>query len=88
MEMKKVLEDEPNLTLRQGEAIDILIEDNKVKGVVTRTGGIYRCKAVILATGTYLKGRIFIGEVNYSSGPDGMFPSNILSDSLKEKGLT
>mgnify|MGYP001013631792 CR=1 FL=1 len=87
MEMKKVLEDEPNLTLRQGEAIDILIEDNKVKGVVTRTGGIYRCKAVILATGTYLKGRIFIGEVNYSSGPDGMFPSNILSDSLKEKGF-
>lgn len=86
-EMKKVLEDEPNLTLRQGEVIDILIEDNSVKGVITRTGAKYKSKAIVLATGTYLKGRVFIGEVNYSSGPDGMFPSNILSDSLKEKGF-
>ncbi|WP_333657547.1 tRNA uridine-5-carboxymethylaminomethyl(34) synthesis enzyme MnmG, partial [Tissierella praeacuta] len=86
-EMKKVLEDEPNLTLRQGEVIDILLEDNKVKGVLTRTGAIYNCKAVVLATGTYLKGRIYMGEVNYESGPDGMFPSIILSDSLKEKGF-
>ncbi len=86
-EMKKVLEDEPNLTLRQGEVIDILLEDNKVKGVLTRTGAIYNCKAVVLATGTYLKGRIFMGEVNYESGPDGMFPSILLSDSLKEKGF-
>ncbi|MEY8417196.1 tRNA uridine-5-carboxymethylaminomethyl(34) synthesis enzyme MnmG [Tissierella praeacuta] len=86
-EMKKVLEDEPNLTLRQGEVIDILLEDNKVKGVLTRTGAIYNCKAVVLATGTYLKGRIYMGEINYESGPDGMFPSIILSDSLKEKGF-
>ncbi|WP_313756657.1 tRNA uridine-5-carboxymethylaminomethyl(34) synthesis enzyme MnmG [Tissierella sp.] len=86
-EMKKVLEDEPNLTLRQGEAIDIILEDNKVKGVLTRTGAIYNCKAVVLATGTYLKGRIYMGEINYESGPDGMFPSVILSDSLKQKGF-
>lgn len=86
-EMKKVLEDEPNLTLRQGEVIDILLEDNKVKGVLTRTGAIYNCKAVVLATGTYLRGRIYMGEVNYESGPDGMFPSILLSDSLKERGF-
>lgn len=86
-EMKKVLEDEPNLTLRQGEIIDILLEDNRVKGVLTRTGAIYNCKAVVLATGTYLRGRIYMGEVNYESGPDGMFPSLLLSDSLKEKGF-
>ncbi len=86
-EMKKVLEDEPNLTLRQGEIIDILLEDNRVKGVLTRTGAIYNCKAVVLATGTYLRGRVFMGEVNYESGPDGMFPSLLLSDSLKEKGF-
>lgn len=86
-EMKKVLEDEPNLTLRQGEIIDILLEDNRVKGVLTRTGAIYNCKAVVLATGTYLRGRVYMGEVNYESGPDGMFPSLLLSDSLKEKGF-
>lgn len=86
-EMKKILEEEPNLALRQGEVIDILLENNVVKGVITRTGAIYNCKSVILATGTYLKGRIFMGEVNYESGPDGMFPSILLSDALKEKGF-
>lgn len=86
-EMKKVLEDEPNLRMIQGEVVDIVLEENKVKGVVTRTGAFYECKAIVLATGTYLKGRVHIGEVNYSSGPDGMFPSNLLSDSLKEKGF-
>lgn len=86
-EMKKVLEDEENLTLRQGEIIDILIEDNMVKGILTRTGGIYKCSAVVLATGTYLRGRIYIGEVNYQSGPDGMFPSIPLSSALEEKGF-
>ncbi|HEY8362873.1 MAG TPA: tRNA uridine-5-carboxymethylaminomethyl(34) synthesis enzyme MnmG [Tissierellaceae bacterium] len=86
-EMKKVLENQPNLTLRQAEAIDIIIENNEVKGVVTRTGAVYDCKAVILATGTYLGGRVFIGEVNYESGPSGMFPSILLSQSLKDKGI-
>lgn len=86
-EMKKVLENEPNLILKQGEIIDILIEDNKVKAVVTKAGAIYNTKSVIIATGTYLKGRIYMGEVNYSSGPDGRFPSIELSDSLVKKGI-
>ncbi|MGO1469022.1 MAG: tRNA uridine-5-carboxymethylaminomethyl(34) synthesis enzyme MnmG, partial [Tissierella sp.] len=86
-EMKKVLEDEKNLQMSQAEVIDIIIEDDKVKGVVTRTGAVYNCKAVILASGTYLRGRVYIGEVNYSSGPDGMFPSNILSENLIKKGF-
>ncbi len=87
MEMKKVLENEPNLNLKQGEVVDIIIEENQVKGVITRTGAIYRSRAVILASGTYLRGRIFIGEINYSSGPDGMFPSNLLSEALIKKGF-
>ena len=87
IEMKKVLENEENLTLRQGEVIDIFTEDNEVKGILTRTGGFFKCKAVILATGTYLRGRVYIGEVDYESGPDGMFPSLILSDKLQEKGF-
>ncbi|MCK9443764.1 MAG: tRNA uridine-5-carboxymethylaminomethyl(34) synthesis enzyme MnmG [Tissierellaceae bacterium] len=87
MEMKKVLEDEPNLTLRQGEIVDIFIDDTGVKGVATRTGAVYNCKAVVVATGTYLKGRVYIGEVNYESGPDGMFPSLQLSDALRDKGF-
>lgn len=86
-EMKKMLEDEPNLTLIQGEVVDIMIEDNRVQGVITRTGAVYPCKTVILASGTYLKGRIHIGEVNYASGPDGMSPSILLSESLTSKGF-
>ncbi|NLY85407.1 MAG: tRNA uridine-5-carboxymethylaminomethyl(34) synthesis enzyme MnmG [Tissierellia bacterium] len=87
IEMKKVLENEPNLTLRQAEVIDVLLENDEVRGVLTRTGAVYNCKAVVLATGTYLRGRVFIGEVNYESGPDGMFPSILLSDALKAKGF-
>ena len=87
MEMKKVIEDEPGLKLVQGEVVDIVLEDNKVSGVVTRTGALYKCKAIILATGTYLKGMVYLGELGYSSGPDGMFPSNLLSDSLRDKGF-
>ena len=87
MEMKKILEDEGNLTLRQGEVVDLLIRDNKIEGVTTRHGANYYAKAVIVATGTYLGGRIYIGEVNYQSGPEGMSPSLLLSDSIKEKGI-
>ncbi len=86
-EMKKMLENEPNLTLFQGEVVDIMIEDSRVQGVITRTGAVYPCKTVILASGTYLKGRIHIGEVNYASGPDGMSPSILLSESLTSKGF-
>lgn len=86
-EMKKILEDEENLTLYQAEVVDIMTDNNKVQGVITRTGAVYPCKAVILASGTYLKGRIHIGEVNYASGPDGMSPSILLSESLINKGF-
>lgn len=86
-EMKKVLENEPNLDLSQGEAIDIIVEESKVKGVITRTGAIYSGKAVILATGTYLKGVIYMGEVNFESGPSGYSPSKLLSDSLTGLGI-
>lgn len=86
-EMKKVLEDEPNLHLRQGEVIDVLMEDNKIYGVLTRTGGIYYGKAVVIATGTYLRGKIHIGEVEFTSGPDGMAPANKLTESLENKGF-
>ncbi|WP_053955121.1 tRNA uridine-5-carboxymethylaminomethyl(34) synthesis enzyme MnmG [Inediibacterium massiliense] len=87
MEMKKVLENEPNLDLKQGEVIEILVEDQKVKGVVTSTGSVYYAKTVILATGTYLGGKIFIGGVNYESGPNGLAPSKKLTQSLKNIGL-
>ena len=86
-EMKKVLEDEKNLDLKQGEVVEILVEDNKVKGVVTRTGAIFNGSAVILCTGTYLKGRIYMGEVNFESGPDGLSPSKLLSNSLEKIGI-
>ena len=87
IELKKVLENEPNLTLQEGEAVEILVESNEAKGIVTRTGAIYNGKVIILATGTYLKGRIFKGEVNYSSGPGGLSPSNMLSESLTQLGI-
>lgn len=86
-EMKKVIEKMENLDLRQSEVVDILLKNSKVEGVLTKTGAIYKAKAVVVATGTYLRGRIFMGEVNYSSGPDGMKPSLDLSENLKNMGL-
>ncbi len=86
IEMKKTLENQNNLDLREGEVTDLIVEDDIVKGVVTKTGSAYYGKAVILATGVYLKSRIFIGEVNYESGPSGLFPAMYLSDRLKELG--
>ncbi|SKA91458.1 tRNA uridine 5-carboxymethylaminomethyl modification enzyme [Clostridium sp. USBA 49] len=86
--MKHVLEKQENLYLRQLEAVDIEVENNKVKGVLTKNGAYFPCKAVILATGTYLKGRVIIGEVDYSSGPNNLFPANDLSFCLKNLGLS
>ena len=86
-EMKFVIENTDNLDLKQQEAVDILTEDGKVKGIVTNTGAIYYTKAIVLCSGTYLKGRIIIGDVSYSGGPNGIFAANKLSDSLKNLGF-
>ena len=87
IEMKKTLEAEENLHLKQGEVIDLMIEDGKACGVVLKTGAMYRSKAVILATGTFLAGKIFIGESVFESGPNGLAPSNELAQRLREYGL-
>ena len=80
MEMKHTLERQPNLYLKQAEIIDIGFEDGKVKTITTNVGAVYNVKAIIVATGTYLKGKIFIGENSFESGPDGVFPYNKLSE--------
>ena len=85
--MKKTLEEQENLFIKQAEIVDIVIEDNKVKSIVTNVGAIYDVEAIILATGTYLKGMIHIGEVHYSSGPDGVSAANDLSEVLKKLNI-
>lgn len=85
--MKGILENTENLEVRQVEVTEIITEDNSVKGVATKNGAIFDTKAVILATGTYLKGKIIIGNVSYNSGPNGLFPANDLSQSLVELGI-
>lgn len=85
--MKKVIEEQENLDLKQTEVVKLLAEDSQVKGIVTRTGAVYNCKAIVVATGTYLRSRIILGEVNYNSGPNGFFPANELSQSLIDLGL-
>ena len=87
MEMKHTLEKQENLFLKQGEIVDIEVDDKKVKAVTTNIGARYEVDAVILATGTYLKGKIYIGENSFESGPDGVFPSIKLSDTLKNMGI-
>ena len=87
MEMKHTLEKQENLYLKQAEIVDIKIKDNKVKSIETSVGAIYNVKSLIIATGTYLKGKIFIGDFSEESGPDGVFPANKLSESLKKIGV-
>ena len=87
MEMKHTLEKQKNLYLKQAEIVDIGVEDGKVVSVETNIGAIYEVKNVILATGTYLKGKIYIGETSFESGPDGVFPAVKLSDVLKKIGI-
>lgn len=86
-EMKHTLEKQKNLYLKQAEIVDIGVENNKVKFVKTNIGAVYQVDSVILATGTYLKGKIFIGETSFESGPDGVFPANELSKILKKLGI-
>lgn len=85
--MKNKLELQENLDLRQAEITDIKKLNEELWQVVTRNDASYETKCVVVASGTYLNAKIFIGEVSYESGPDGLFPSNFLSDSLKRLGL-
>jgi tRNA uridine 5-carboxymethylaminomethyl modification enzyme len=86
-EMKHTIENEENLTLRQGIVERLIVEDGVCKGVVTATGARYDAKAVVITAGTALRGEIIIGELKYSSGPNNSQPSVALADNLKELGL-
>ena len=88
VEMKKRVENQENLQVKQAEIVNVITdEDNNVTEVVTHTGVEYKVKAVIIASGTYLKGKILIGSYSRESGPDGMFPANELSENLRRLGI-
>ena len=85
--MREVLENTDNLTIRQAEVSEIIVEDNIIKGVKTFSGAVYRAKAVVLCTGTYLKARCIYGDISNYTGPNGLQPANHLTDSLKANGI-
>jgi len=87
IEMKKTLERQERLDLKQGEVTELLVEEGKAVGLVLKTGSLYRAKTVILATGTFLRGKIFIGDRSFNSGPNGLAPSMELAENLKKLGL-
>lgn len=86
-EMKKTIENTPNLLLRQAMVEELVVNDGVCEGVLTQTGAIYRAKAVVLTTGTYLRGKIILGDLQYESGPNNMRPSIRLAYHLKELGF-
>ena len=86
-EMRKTLENTDNLTIRQAEVAELIVEDGKIRGVKTYSGGEYRAKAVVLATGTYLKARCIYGDVSNYTGPNGLQAANHLSASLEQNGI-
>ncbi|KIH69720.1 tRNA uridine-5-carboxymethylaminomethyl(34) synthesis enzyme MnmG [Salinicoccus roseus] len=86
-EMKRVLEDEPNLDILQGMVDEMIVEDGEVKGVKTNIGTIYEARAVIVTTGTFLRGEIILGDLKYSSGPNHQMPSVPLADQMKDLGF-
>ncbi|ALA70375.1 tRNA uridine 5-carboxymethylaminomethyl modification protein [Geobacillus stearothermophilus 10] len=86
-EMKKTLENQENLTLLQGKVERLIVEDGVCKGVITHTGAHYYAKAVVITTGTFLRGEIIIGDIKYSSGPNNQQPSIKLSEHLEELGF-
>ncbi|MEK3764126.1 MULTISPECIES: tRNA uridine-5-carboxymethylaminomethyl(34) synthesis enzyme MnmG [unclassified Solibacillus] len=86
-EMKRVLEEEPNLQIHQAMVDELIVEDGEVKGVITQVGAIYRAPAVIITSGTFLRGEIILGNLKYSSGPNNQQPSIKLADNLKELGF-
>ncbi|WP_342480899.1 tRNA uridine-5-carboxymethylaminomethyl(34) synthesis enzyme MnmG [Paenibacillus sp. FSL L8-0340] len=85
--MKETMEKTPNLTLRQGMVEELIVEDGRCVGVITKTGTVYRSKTVILTTGTYLRGKVIMGELTYESGPNNQQPSVRLSENLRELGF-
>ncbi|NLJ41908.1 MAG: tRNA uridine-5-carboxymethylaminomethyl(34) synthesis enzyme MnmG [Clostridiales bacterium] len=85
--MKRTLETQPNLDVIQGEIIEILEKNSRISGVVTSLGDVFTCRAVVVATGVYLKSRIIIGEHSIDSGPSGFYPANGLSKNLKDLGF-
>ena len=85
--MKKICESQENLHVKQAEVTEVHVENGAVKSIVTHLGGEYHCKTAIIATGTYLKGLIHVGDTSYESGPDSTLPSRGLSDSLKSIGI-
>ena len=85
--MRHIMENQENLTIKQSEILDILVEEGKVTGVVTHTGGIYPCKAAVLATGVYLNARCLCGEAITYTGPNGLQAATSLSDSLRRLGI-
>ena len=87
VEMKHTLEKQENLYLKQAEIVDIGVNDGKIASVETNVGAVYKVKEVILCTGTYLRGKIFIGETSFEGGPDGVFPANKLSSVLEKLGI-
>jgi len=91
IEMKHTLEKQENLDIKQAEVVEIIFDEDekgrKITGLKTHTGAVYNCKAIVMTTGTYLRGRIIIGDVSYSGGPDGLFPANKLSECLKNNGI-
>ena len=86
-EMKKTLENTENLLVRQGEVNEIVVEDGKVTGVITESNALYKCKAAVICTGTYLKARCLYGDTIIESGPNGLRRANHLSDILKKLGV-
>ncbi|WP_419882578.1 tRNA uridine-5-carboxymethylaminomethyl(34) synthesis enzyme MnmG [Peribacillus sp. B-H-3] len=86
-EMKKTIENEPNLTLVQGMVEQLIVEDGICTGVITQTGAVYKGKTVVITTGTFLRGEIILGELKYSSGPNNQQPSIRLSEHLEELGF-
>ncbi|MGM0836940.1 MAG: tRNA uridine-5-carboxymethylaminomethyl(34) synthesis enzyme MnmG [Bacillota bacterium] len=86
-EMKKTIENEPNITLLQGMVEKLIVEDGVCKGVLTQTGAIYESKTVVITTGTYLRGKIIMGDLQYQSGPNNQQPSIKLSEHLEELGF-
>ncbi len=85
--MRQTLENTENLTLKQAEIVDVIVKDGAIEGVKTYTGGIYPCKAAILATGTYLKARCLCGEAITYTGPNGLKAANDLSEALRREGI-